>query len=151
MSSEKQERSSSGIGPSRLKTVLIALLILSSLGGYAKIIFFAATGGSALPSIFDSKEDGRQFSGMHFQRISSLLDQTIRQTSEPEMFISFNGVLRGETGIVAIVNGEMVVPGAKTEDGIRIIDITGRKLTFLHNGRTHTLSIGETASILRHP
>lgn len=156
MSPEKQDKAASGITSPKLKTALITLLILSAVAGYAGIFFFPTASVSAFSEMDIEKDNNSIFKEMDLKKITeidlhkitSVLEKTIEQ-SDPEISISFNGVLLGETGTVAIVNGKMVVPGAEIEKDIRVVEITNRTMTLQYKDQTQNLTIGETVILHR--
>lgn len=148
MTPDQTAKIKQGLTPSWLKKTLIALLLLSALAGYAGLFFFPMAALSALASHIGSDSSEQPLNEFRFEQISSLLDDTARKI-DPGITVCFDGVLRGETGTVAIINNEMVVPGSKTEEGIKVIDIQDRLITLEYRGQTRRITIGETAAFVR--
>lgn len=150
MNAKKNEKKGTKTTPPWLKTILTSLLILSAIAGYAHVFLLSSPGSAPamLPVIKLSPNDIGPLKEMNIQKFSSLLTQTV-QNAEPEISISFKGILRGETGIVAIINDEMVVQGAEIAKGIEVIDITPRALTLKYKDQTQRMNIGETVTIRR--
>lgn len=151
MSAELEEKKKSAAGTTSpvLKIILIALFLQTSIAGYALLFLLPASlFEKALSPAKFAKTKKASSDLFTIKEIPTLLNKTMSRHA-PDISISFNGVLLGETGTVAIVNGEMVVPGAEIEKDIRIIEITNRTLTLQYKDQIQNMTIGETVILNR--
>lgn len=103
----------------------------------------------AIPRSQESATEGANaknpFAAIPIERVSSLLKKTM-DLGAPTIELTFQGTLKGERGIVAIINDNLVTAGA-TFDGIRILDIQPHTLTIEHDRQVRHLIIGQNLTI----
>jgi hypothetical protein len=129
-----------------LKKVLIAFLILCAIGGIAfQIVGFASIRGSFLSGKFlstNSMFEALPISKSSFDALPEFFE-TGRHSLTPSARYTFQGTLTGETGSIALINGEMAAVGAAI-DGVTIVSISNKTLIIERKGQPVMLTIGES-------
>lgn len=139
--------------PRPLKNILIVLLALATLAGYAinAYLFYCAATNTLPKQLIDiDLEQLKQFNMEQFnvlkpERISNLLELSPSYSSKG-LSLTFQGTMSGDKNAVAIINGKMVTVGSEIE-GIRVLQINSRKITVEYLGQTQEIGIGETVTV----
>lgn len=139
------KRQEAPLTPPALKKALIAILILCSVGGFAfQAVGFIFLGRGLLSEgMLSADQLSESFAIPHapFERFD-FLDKA-KLTLPKKSLYTFQGTLTGETGSIALINGEMAAAGALI-DGVKILSISNRTLTIQRHQETLTLHVGDS-------
>ena len=118
--------------PSKLKRVLILLLVSALLAGLGTGVFFFLR-PSAIPREGIFKNGVSSF--------SSLLKKIAPGEQNP--VFNFQGTFIGEKGAIVMINDEMAAAEAEI-NGVRILETKGKTIHVEYHGKQYTLTVGES-------
>jgi hypothetical protein len=166
MKSSIKKKKTAGATPPGRKKLLLGLLFVCVLAGYAgsayltfhshsdiqsavtqKLEQLPARDNSGDPSLLDSilpNRQNRTTTGA-FDEIRDLF----RTVTGKEDFVpfTFQGTLAGKNGAIAMINNKPVAVGTEFQ-GVEVIAISNQVLILEYKGKTKKLGVGETVSVL---
>lgn len=150
-----------------LKKILIALLVIFSMGGYAGTAFLIFRSGATVqsvvtqgtlystpqqqntkdPSLLDSLLPGRwgRPAETPFEGVRDLFRSAGEEKGERISF-TFQGTLAGTDSAIAMINDKPVAVGSDVQ-GVHVASISNRVLILEYKGQTRKLVVGETVSL----
>ena len=166
MNPNKAKNKISRTTPPKLKKLLVGLLFISALAGYASAAYLMLRARSAIQStiaetpkehqsqtaaatsLLESMIPGR-FERPKVGNFTGVRDLFRNPVEKEQVFmpLTFQGTLAGEEGAIAIVNDEPLALGTEIQ-GVKVIAISDRVLILEYKGETKKLGVGETVSVL---
>jgi hypothetical protein len=150
-----------------LKKILLALLFISAIGGYAGNAYLLSRSGPDIQSVVTKTLQSaapNQTASEDPSLLDSLLPKRMRRpvgetfTDVRDLFrtagdekgetisFTFQGTLAGTDGAIAMINGKQVAVGADFQ-GVHVTSISNRVLILEYRGQTKKLVVGETVSV----
>lgn len=165
MNNNKKKSKPAGATHPALKKILLTLLFISVIGGYAGNAFLFSHAGETIQStvtatlqstieenssiessLLDSFLPSRgQTDNTSFQGVKDLFRTASKEKVEMISF-TFQGTLAGSDGAIAMINGKQVAVGADFQ-GVNVTAISNRVLILEYKGETKKLVVGETVSV----
>jgi hypothetical protein len=147
-----------------LRKILVGLLFISTVTGYASVAYFMFRARSVMeftasenpeqlpaePDSFNSLLKSMipdQFETAPVRSLSEAADLFRHQEAGPATIqLTFQGALHGKNGAIAMINNEPAAVGSEIQ-GVKVIAIDNKILTLEYKGDTQDLSVGQTVSI----
>lgn len=147
-----------------LRKILVGLLFVSTVSGYASVVYlmfrarsvmeFTASESpeppAAQPSAFNSLLQSmipEQLENAPVRSLSEAADLFRNQEEGPaSVELTFQGVLHGKNGAIAMINNEPAAVGSEIH-GVKVAAINNKILTLEYKGDTQDLIVGQSVSI----